>query len=267
MKKHPRPKNPKPKIHSKADLHIHSTFSDGENDPQEIVNEALKKGLSVIAITDHNRIKGARAAKKYTLKHKLPLEIIIAEEIYTKQGEVIALFIKKWIKPHRDIKETCREIKKQGGLVVAAHPASIIGGVGLSYREIRRLAKKNLLDAIEHHNGGDLIRFDRHLTKYKVKLPNLAQLGGSDAHQQKDIGLCYTTFPGKNANDLKKAIEKNLTRPHQKKIYLTLSHWLDYSFRGFIRILSKKKHYPHQTSKSFKIRSILNQINQKYWRF
>ncbi len=265
MKKYSRPKNLKSKIYSKADLHLHTTFSDGENDPQEMVDEALKKGFSVVAIADHNRIKGAWVARKYALKHKLPIEIIIAEEIYTKQGEIIALFIKKWIKPHQDIEETCQEIKKQGGLVVATHPASIIGGVGLSYQEIRRLVKKNLLDAFEHHNGGDLVRFDRHLTKYKVKLPDLARLAGSDAHQKEDVGLCYTTFPGKSTNDLKKAIEKNLTHPHQKKTYLTLSHWFNYFSRGFIRILSKKKHYPHQTPKSFKIRSMLNQTKQKYW--
>lgn len=250
---------------NQADLHLHSTFSDGETSPQKIVDEALKKGFSVIAIADHNRIKGALVARKYALKHKLPIEIIVAEEIYTKQGEIIALFIKKWIKPHRNVEKTCRKIKKQGGLVVAVHPASIIGGVGLSYREINRLAKKNLLDAFEYHNGGDLVRFDRHLTKYKIKFPNLAQLAGSDAHQQKDIGLCYTTFPGKRASDLKKAIEKNLTRPHQGKTYLTFFHWLDYFSRGLIRLMSKKKHYPHQTSKSFKIRSMLNQISQKYW--
>ncbi len=265
MKKYSRPKKLKSETHSRADLHLHTTFSDGEADPQEMVNEALKKGLSVIAIADHNRIRGAKIARKYALDHGLPIEVIIAEEIYTKQGEVIALFIKKWIKPHQNIEKTCQEIKKQGGLVVAVHPASIIGGVGLSYREIRHLTKKNLLDAFEHHNAGDLVRFDRHLTKYKVKLPDLARLAGSDAHQKEDVGLCYTTFPGKSANDLKKAIEKNLTRPHQEKTYLTLFHWFNYFSRSLIRILSKKKHYPHQTSKSFKIRSMINQIKQKYW--
>ncbi len=38
----------------KWDLHIHTPASDGKGSPEEIVNEAIAKGLSVIAITDHH---------------------------------------------------------------------------------------------------------------------------------------------------------------------------------------------------------------------
>lgn len=38
----------------KWDLHIHTPASDGKGTPEEIVNEAITKGLSVIAITDHH---------------------------------------------------------------------------------------------------------------------------------------------------------------------------------------------------------------------
>jgi predicted metal-dependent phosphoesterase TrpH len=41
------------------DMHIHSTFSDGKFTPKEIVEKAKKKGLSAIAITDHNTIRSA----------------------------------------------------------------------------------------------------------------------------------------------------------------------------------------------------------------
>lgn len=42
----------------KADLHIHTTNSDGSLSPSEIVQWAKNKGLDVIAITDHDSTKG-----------------------------------------------------------------------------------------------------------------------------------------------------------------------------------------------------------------
>jgi 3',5'-nucleoside bisphosphate phosphatase len=41
-----------------ADLHIHTTFSDGTQSPQEIVELAAKNGLATIAITDHDVVAG-----------------------------------------------------------------------------------------------------------------------------------------------------------------------------------------------------------------
>lgn len=44
------------------DLHIHSNYSDGSLSPKEIVDESIRSGLSSIAITDHNTIKGSLEA-------------------------------------------------------------------------------------------------------------------------------------------------------------------------------------------------------------
>lgn len=41
-----------------ADLHIHSTYSDGTNTPEEIVEFAQQNGVSTIALTDHDTIEG-----------------------------------------------------------------------------------------------------------------------------------------------------------------------------------------------------------------
>lgn len=48
----------------KVDLHIHTTASDGALSPQEVVRLAAKKGLSVVAITDHDSVAGIAAAKE-----------------------------------------------------------------------------------------------------------------------------------------------------------------------------------------------------------
>lgn len=41
-----------------CDLHLHSYYSDGTCSPAEIVSKARELGLSVIALTDHNTVKG-----------------------------------------------------------------------------------------------------------------------------------------------------------------------------------------------------------------
>lgn len=46
----------------KADLHLHTTASDGRLDPKELVSLAVKVGLDVIAITDHDTIDGIAPA-------------------------------------------------------------------------------------------------------------------------------------------------------------------------------------------------------------
>src|SRR5689334_24881167 len=46
-----------------ADLHLHTQFSDGTYTPEELVVEAQRQGLGVLALTDHDTVEGcARAA-------------------------------------------------------------------------------------------------------------------------------------------------------------------------------------------------------------
>ena len=46
------------------DMHTHSTFSDGVYSPSKLVDYAIKKGLSGIAITDHDTVDGIEEAMK-----------------------------------------------------------------------------------------------------------------------------------------------------------------------------------------------------------
>ncbi len=46
----------------KADLHLHTTASDGRLSPKELVSLAAKVGLDIIAITDHDTIDGVEPA-------------------------------------------------------------------------------------------------------------------------------------------------------------------------------------------------------------
>jgi predicted metal-dependent phosphoesterase TrpH len=54
----------------KTDLHLHTTASDGRYTPDELVSHAVKAGLNVIAISDHDTVAGIvpalEAARKYS---------------------------------------------------------------------------------------------------------------------------------------------------------------------------------------------------------
>ncbi len=50
---------------NKIDLHMHSTASDGKLSPEELVDLAVEKGLSAIAITDHDVMEGSKRAIEY----------------------------------------------------------------------------------------------------------------------------------------------------------------------------------------------------------
>lgn len=54
-----------------VDLHIHSFYSDGTMSPEDILDAALKKGVGVLAITDHNMLEGSLQLQKLCDKHEI----------------------------------------------------------------------------------------------------------------------------------------------------------------------------------------------------
>ncbi|GJQ64682.1 MAG: phosphatase [Melioribacteraceae bacterium] len=65
----------------KADLHIHTNFSDGAHSPAEIIQFASTKGLDLISITDHDTIAGLELALE--LNRDNAIEIINGVELST----------------------------------------------------------------------------------------------------------------------------------------------------------------------------------------
>lgn len=64
-----------------ADLHIHTTASDGSDSPTEVVGKALRIGLRAIAIADHDTLAGVKEAKQAAEKYNL--EVISGVEVNT----------------------------------------------------------------------------------------------------------------------------------------------------------------------------------------
>ncbi len=203
-----------------ADLHIHSRFSDGVSSIKCILDHVERRGdLDVIAITDHNTIKGAVLAA--SLQDRYSFEIVIGEEIMTESGEIIGLFLEKEIKPGLSPRKTIELIHEQGGLAIAPHPfalpVSLIGGVGVGFKGIRELD----LDGYEELNSNPTTFYSNVLSRLLIRpLGDLSRLGGSDAHSAGSIGAAATMFRGKTAADLRRGIESSSTVP------VKISSWL-----------------------------------------
>jgi predicted metal-dependent phosphoesterase TrpH len=69
---------------SRVDLHIHTTASDGLLTPVEVVRTAIEKGLSAIAITDHDTTEGVEEA--LTAAEGTGLEVIPGVELSAEHG-------------------------------------------------------------------------------------------------------------------------------------------------------------------------------------
>lgn len=65
----------------RADLHMHSYYSDGTFSIEELLNKAKSKGLDVIALTDHDSVKGVKEAIQ--LGQKMGIRVIPALELST----------------------------------------------------------------------------------------------------------------------------------------------------------------------------------------
>lgn len=70
-----------------ADLHTHSTFSDGRYTPTQLVQEAVEMGIGVLAITDHDSWNGIDEARSAAAVHGNKLRVITGVELGSQYGD------------------------------------------------------------------------------------------------------------------------------------------------------------------------------------
>lgn len=194
----------------KIDLHCHSFYSKDNFSPiEKILKTAKEKGLDGIALTDHDTIAGWEEAKR--LAEKLKIFLILGQEIKTKKGDILGLFLKKEIKV-KDPIEVIKEIKVQNGVVIIPHPFHYF------HRFRENLEKfKDLIDGVEVFNARMFFSFGDKKAFEFAKKYNLAMVAGSDAHFWKDVGSAYTVAQAKDLGEFKEAILSKKTKVEGKK--------------------------------------------------
>ncbi len=196
----------------RADLHMHTTASDGWPSPQQLVDHASVIGLDVIAVTDHDTIEGALRAADHASR-RTKLKVVIGEEVSSRDGHIVALFIEKKIRPGISAAATVHAIHDQGGLAIAVHPfwrtqrqtrSGRVHGVGWLAAELE-------FDAVEVENATPGFYVFNHLARRLNMGLGSAEVGGSDAHILDAVGRAYTEFPGRTPKALRAAIEAGTT--------------------------------------------------------
>lgn len=173
------------------DLHNHTHRSyDARNRLVDYERAHLAGKFDVLAITEHNRIDGARE-----LRDAASFPVIVGQEIDTGDGELIGLFLSEQIDRGRPIDETARAIRAQGGLVYLPHPfyRLIRHPIGAPARE--RLADAGLIDIVEVANGGPFTGAANRRARAWAVSHDLPMAAGSDAHEPGDIGTCVCAVP------------------------------------------------------------------------
>lgn len=172
-----------------CELHCHTSYSwDCDVPVNKVIEYALAKNVDVLAITDHNEIKGALEALNLAPNG---LRIIIGEEISTLEGHIIGLFIKDKIEPHQSAKETILQIKKQGGVVLVPHAFDRLRG-GIGAKHLHEL--KGDIDFLEVFNARVLIAADNVKALNFAKEHGMASYVGSDGHTRGEYGNALNTI-------------------------------------------------------------------------
>jgi predicted metal-dependent phosphoesterase TrpH len=236
MKESPAPRHKRKRI-GKADLHMHTTASDGMGTVEEVLEYVEHQtDLDVIAITDHDEIRGAWAAREMAAKRKYRFEILMAQEITTRHGHLLVYGVEEPFKMFQSLEKTVEWAHERGGVVVVPHPLSYMT-LSVGEATLRKLFGKDLsVDGIEVLNPS----IAGYVRRQRVQEVNdqewhLAEIGNSDAHFPRHIGTAYTTFEGHTTEDLLKAIRERKTVAHGR--YLTIREQLQGSARQNLRSL------------------------------
>jgi predicted metal-dependent phosphoesterase TrpH len=202
---------------SLADVHMHTNYSDGTGTVEETLEHVQNATpLDVIAITDHDTITGALRARDLAAKRHYRFDLIVGEEVSTREGHMLALFIEKRIPPGLSIERSIELVREQGGLAIVAHPFNRIFRYSVQKSVMDRLLRQPDLhpDGVETLNGSFAgIGSSQTAMRLARSLYGWTEVGGSDAHTPSAIGCAHTRFVGSGAEGLREAIQRGETAP------------------------------------------------------
>ncbi len=226
---------------AKADLHIHTAVGDGMAEVQELLDYVEQAGeLSVIAVTDHDNIRGAYQARELWALGRYRFEVVLGVEVTALEGHLLALYVEEPLPGLRPLVEVLEAVHRQGGLCVIPHPLSWLTR-SLGQRTIERIMRTDsdgvYFDGMEVGNGTFAARLSvGKAIELNQKRYHLAEVGGSDAHFLAAVGTAYTLFPGSTAEDLRRAILARKTRAvtgrHPGPLEIGLGQLLRQTWRG-----------------------------------
>jgi predicted metal-dependent phosphoesterase TrpH len=189
----------------KFDLHLHTSrhSPDSVMEPFAMVRQAREIGLDGVVITEHDWL-WTEAELEELRAEADGLVVLAGVEVTTREGHFLAYGVTDPFAVPKGIgvAELCREVHRQGGAVVAAHPFRW----GQPFLEILREEQPEL-DGLELMTSNMDADCRRRAAEVHRQQP-LTGMGSSDAHREETLGCCYTDFAAsiRTSRDLVEAI-------------------------------------------------------------
>ena len=170
----------------KVDMHTHSEYSPDSRTPLSRQAAAVKAaGLNVICATDHNTIEGALRLREMADGFR----VIVGEEVSSRDGEIVGLFLEKAVPRDLSAEETIKRIHDQGGIVSIPHPFSRNRLFHLRRSVLERVWPD--IDCSEVFNAREAFTSDNLKAAAFAKEKELPGAVGSDAHRASEIGRAW----------------------------------------------------------------------------
>jgi len=196
-----------------ADFHCHTRHSrDSRLGEDDFIRLAVDRGLTHVAVTDHNTVAGSVAVRRRVAELGLAdaLQVIIGEEVSTADGEIVALFVTDTIPRGLSADATADAIHAQGGLVSVPHPFDPFRRSHIRSDALERLAASGRVDMIEVFNSR--VTFGRHNdaaaeVAARFGIPGIA---ASDSHTGMEVAMSSNALaPFTTAAELRLALGTN----------------------------------------------------------
>jgi len=173
----------------KVDLHSHTIYSkDCLTRTAKQIEQARQVGLDRIAVTEHNRLDGALAAKALD-----PELVIVGEEIKTTHGEIIAYFVKEEVPAGLSPQETLDRLRDQEAVISIPHPLDSLRRSAMGLENVLTIIDQ--VDALEGLNARCVRPADNDAAVTLAQKHGKLLTAGSDAHTPYEVGRCYLTMP------------------------------------------------------------------------
>lgn len=175
-----------------VDLHCHTSASfDSLASPEAVVRAAASRGLTHLAITDHDRIDGALRARDAA---PAGLTVIVGEEVKTSDGDLVCLFLERAVPPGRPAAETIAAVREQGGVVGIPHPFDRFRNSLMREAGLEGLAAR--VDWVEAHNARVVGGTGNERAAGFAREHGLPGVAVSDAHSTIEVGVAYSVLEG-----------------------------------------------------------------------
>ncbi|MBI5055682.1 MAG: PHP domain-containing protein [Nitrospirae bacterium] len=174
----------------KIDLHVHSKFSgDNYSEPEETVLHAIEINLQGIAFTEHYSYEASEHAEKLREKYIGRIMIFRGVEFSSEEGHCLVFGVNtdRLSLKHAPVEEVIKVVSEYGGVVIPSHPFRGSNSLGDNIERVKGLTALEGCNGYSHHSQN----MKAIEAAKRLKLP---YTGGSDAHEPKEAGACFTEF-------------------------------------------------------------------------